>query len=262
MSLKLKYPEFGQYLLETGDLDPVYIMLTKAELDRRTLCKWLLAYWCFYSCDLACQVAEAEDYWPAMFAASQPGQPRGMERRHFRGEKSIKAVRWLASHYDEAEAAVEWLIYPYPKHAITLENVVERVVTWPMFGPWIGWKITDMLERVMRVPIAFDDYEDFVIDEVLKSIELIEPGASTRDLMERLEREFSGYPAPPWHERSVNCQEVETIMCKFKAHCHGHYPPGKDTVEVGHSLKAYPGSLSNRLLATLPEYVPYDKETL
>jgi len=254
---KLGYLEFGQRLLETGDLDPVYIMLTKAELPHKVMCRWLLAYWCFYSCGMVSEIAEADDYWDAMLVACEPGKPRGMERRHFRGPKSEKAVRWLAANYGDADNAIEFLVEEtkLPGNGVcTLKNVEKRAVSWPMFGHWIGWKIADMLERVMRVPIVFDDYDRFVIPEVAKAIDLIEPREPNQwSLIERLQKEFSNYLAPPWQDRPVNCQEVETIMCKFKAHLHGFYYLGKDTIEVGHSLRDSVSPLAHRLAELLPK---------
>jgi hypothetical protein len=51
-------------------------------------------------------------------------------------------------------------------------------------------------------------------------------------VVNRLLKEFEDYEAPPFGERKVNIQEVETILCKFKSHLSGHYPWQNDTIEI------------------------------
>src|SRR6185437_10528018 len=54
-----------------------------------------------------------------------------------------------------------------------------------------------------------------------------------------LARQFGDLLAPPWRDRPVNIQEIETVLCKWKSHLHGRYPVGKDTSEVKHGLYAW-----------------------
>lgn len=53
-------------------------------------------------------------------------------------------------------------------------------------------------------------------------------------------------------KRMVLVQEVETVLCKWKAHRNGHYPPGKDTRELRQALRKVQ-STAARIQAPLRE---------
>src|SRR5689334_9165626 len=75
--------KFGNDLLDTLDLDPVYVALHRARLDRATLKRWLLAYLCFYHGGVASRLASAKDFHLEARKAHDEKWPRGRERRHF-----------------------------------------------------------------------------------------------------------------------------------------------------------------------------------
>jgi len=66
--------------------------------------------------------------------------------------------------------------------------------------------------------------------------------------------DFHGYKAPPYQDRSINIQELETVVCKYKSHCNGHYPLGLDTVDIYHGLDGW-GDAAQELKALLEPYV-------
>jgi hypothetical protein len=133
------------------------------------------------------------------------------------------------------------------------------------FGPWISFKIADMLERVKEIPITFNNGVAFMFDEPAKAADLVweqtvarvanlEPdltaiadGAKKRltptnfhnIVVELLEEEFASYRAPPRGDRPINIQEIETVLCKYKAHINGHYEVGKDIKEIRHGLEPW-----------------------
>ena len=89
---------FGQKLIDTLDLDPVYVLLAHSNLPQGHLDHWLMAYWCFYHAGAACYIASRprEEFWDWMERAAanrveEPcplggnavngGWPRGHERR-------------------------------------------------------------------------------------------------------------------------------------------------------------------------------------
>lgn len=182
--MKMGIQEFGDALIRTRDLDPVYVGLVGAKLDKPQLARWLLAYWCFYHVGAASCLSEltGNDYWLWMInaAANVNGPfamkmgpdlrwPRAPERRHFRGEKCVHAVEWLrAQSIGVPEAPVMSLtrtslepddgIGPVTGRMATLteKDIMSRVQEWPMFGPWVAFKAADMMERVWGLPVAFD----------------------------------------------------------------------------------------------------------
>ncbi len=234
--------EFGQALLDARDLDPVYDVLHAADLRGDSLRRWLMAYWCCYSAGEASWISEQPDFWTRMLemAANETVSPaggrwpRGRERRYFRGQKSVDAVRWLMGRYPNPEDAVQWLEVPGPFRVIK-----ERVITWPLFGPWIAFKIGDMLERLARVRVDFTGTDVFFFDSPRLAAEQWygsnKPAAITEScafLSSRLGHNL----APPSFDRLLGLQEYETILCKWGAHMNDRYPIGIDTRELKEAL--------------------------
>src|SRR5690606_13153596 len=118
---RLDIYEFGRHLLETGDLDPVYIALDRMEWSQvEQLGRWLVAYWAFYHCGVASWLSEhdRDSFWDVMELAARnedpapPGGrwPRGSERRHFRGAQSLNAIaEWRQAYGDNPHEMVSWI---------------------------------------------------------------------------------------------------------------------------------------------------------
>lgn len=263
--------EFGKLLLETEDLDPVYVVLWKAQLPRRQLARWLFAYWYFYHVGVASFLSEAKDFYYT-FEQVIPGTkyPRGTERRHFRGGlaqntfESLRGLRltpecivgWLAGRpasRDALDAKLGALKHK-PKNTVqtgvqTAESVMQRAQALPGCGPWIAFKIADMLERLDLCELRFSIGDVF---RMFKS-----PMKAAREVHTRYCNEQTGfvpemwaydylysslaqkYQSPPRYDRPLNIQEIETILCKWHSHLHGKYEVGKDTKEIRHALEDF-----------------------
>lgn len=236
---------FGQQLLETRDLDPIYCALVDANFDDKLLANWLVAYWCLYHAGVSSWIAEQDDFWGALMLAAENrvaspvgGWPRGTERRHWRGKnaiESVESIRWKESTYRIVKELAR----------TTLTKVMEEAQQYKGFGPWIGFKIADMVERVWDVPVKFDNAVVLMFDEPAKAADMVwksqgHKGPPDRELIvSTLIARFADYKAPPRYDRRVNIQEIETILCKWKSHMNGHYPVGKDIREIRHGLKPW-----------------------
>jgi hypothetical protein len=276
MSDKLDVVEFGRQLVTTGDLDPVYVALYGANLEPDRLRKWLLAYWCFYSCGTASWIVDQQSFWDAMrTAAASSDYPRGTERRHFRGSLAVTSVDALYEAADYAaigsdleiiEAMFYWLCYPMDAERATqpipLAKLMERVMRWRGFGEWIAFKVADMLERLGLAAIDFSDSDAFLFDSPREGAALVVerygpkgfPLVTTPEAwaLAYLGRNLGSLPAPPRAERLLNGQEYETILCKWKAHLSGHYAVGHDIAEIRESLLRFAHfRTSQRLLAAI-----------
>jgi hypothetical protein len=60
-------------------------------------------------------------------------------------------------------------------------------------------------------------------------------------VVQGLQSQLSDLTAPPDHQRPLGLQEVETILCKWKSHCNGHYKPLNDTLEIQETLHRWEG---------------------
>ena len=269
---RLGIREFGEHLLKTNDLDPVYVALVENRERWATvkLHRWLVAYWCYYDCGVASYLSELDNerFWTEMMCAAvnsadEPSPlferwPRASERRHFRGKAATSSVLDLKTKYGPWP---ETMITEICAHAPSYAGVAKAVATHRGFGPWISFKVADMLDRVLGVHVDFTEAAVFMFKDPVRAAEMVfkehmmknMPDESAaffkikkdhhnmiiRGVVDHLTSKFSGFLAPPFGDRPVGLQEVETILCKWKSHMNGHYPLGNDTREIKNRLRPW-----------------------
>jgi len=250
-SNRMEVYEFGRDLLTTNDLDPVYVLLYKANWERNKLCKFCLSYWCYYHCGTASWITDQKDFWEAMHtAANSKEYPRGTERRHFRGKQAVESVRWLK---EQSHSCIS-LLDPLLGICCNLSYVMEEVDRWRGFGPWISFKVADMLERLDLSRIEFEPEDVFSMFDAPKKgalamVEKYGPVPTDYDspflwAHDQIVKHLGHFKAPPRHERFINIQEIETILCKWKSHLNSHYEVGKDIHDIHHGLLDWMGRSS------------------
>lgn len=273
--------DFGDALIRTRDLDPLYVGMVGARLDQRQLARYLLAYWCFYHVGAAAWLSEqeGEDYWGQMEVAARnvteplmsdemlpAGRwPRAAERRHFRGQKCVDAVAWLQREYERPENPVEHLSLtslPGSGDGLTDRVIMERVQCWPMFGPWISFKAADMMERVWGANVRFNPNLGLMYTEPRSALDLlwttpecVTNGMLVEDIYGGLLTYFGARREPARGDRPCGPQEVETVLCKWKSMCGGHYYVGRDVHEHRCALAGW-GETADRILRAYPSEVP------
>jgi hypothetical protein len=256
--------EFGTMLLDTEDLDPLYVALVGAQMPEDQMKRWLFAYWCCYHAGTSCYISESptpEVYWSRMLemASNQNPNPlgtrwpRGHERRHFRGGKAMDAVVDYCAMGGTPENLVDDFIGPRGQEKVPYAHLRARVTKLPQFGPWIAFKVADMLERVLGVPVDFSEADVLMFDQPYKSALQVfsedwkmmttDDGPSiVKFVAHTLGARFGTRVAPPVTERDprmVGLQEVETILCKWKSHKSGHYPVGIDSHDLREGLQLW-----------------------
>lgn len=256
--MPLSVYDFGRELIESKDLDPVYVILHEAQLDVRELCVWLLPYFCFYHVGTASWISDQKygdtQYWRRMQqAAGSSDYPRSSERRHFRGEAALKSVAWLKKR------GVLSLFQPLlGRRDIKAVEVIEYVKTWYLFGDWIAFKVADILERLGLASVKFS-LDTVLYDSPRKGAETLWANEMDEEHMpaevgewavNRILSELGGLQAPPRYERPINAQEAETILCKWKSYMNGHYHVGEDIEATRKGLMRFARcGMSQRLLA-------------
>lgn len=265
---KLNVKEFGKALLDSNDLDPIYVMLHDSGLDLTTKKLWCLAYSCYYHAGVASFCAEDPKlFYKRLRLGHDEKWPRGAERRHFRGGTSDYVTSWLAEAYKNPAHAVNFLVgepYTYlgkkypalSPNELTFQDVTARVKSWKYFGPWIAFKWADLIDRVLGFPVDFSNCHLDIYEAPKQGAQLVaeyyKKDWSVQKVVAKLEQHFKEYKAPPFYDRPVNVQEVETVLCKWKSHLNGHYPPGKDTEEIFEGLNDW-GDLAKHLQKFLPK---------
>ncbi len=191
--------------------------------------------------------------------------PRGKERRHWRGGQALASWSDLHKRYAaEPELFVATVgastgpvlkigvmgcldIVPIP-----FKKVSDAVQEHTGFGPWMAFKIADMLEQVFHVPVNFDNAAVFMFKDPYeaalrlwrrlggfteKAVPRDKDDAVNRVVAHLLEH-FKEFDAPNG-KRKVGLQEIETILCKWKSHENGHYPVLNDLGEFRHGLEPW-----------------------
>jgi hypothetical protein len=115
----------------------------------------------------------------------------------------------------------------------------------------MAFKVGDMLERVMGVPICFEDADVFMFDSPYKAAlmqadmlignrdEFPSDASRIKWVVDHLGQAYSDLAAPPHFDRPIQLQEVETVLCKWKSSLSGHYPMGLDSRELLDNLHPF-----------------------
>ncbi len=281
---RLSIEVFGRHLITSGDLDPVYIALHKVIWGEEQVNRFLVTYWCFYHCGFASYASEIDKpFWAIMRDAAHneippPGAtgsrwPRGSERRHARGAQGIAMVEDLKARYSHASEMVKFITTRSSPKTVGLNeaepflDISDRVKTHTLFGPWMAFKVADMVERVLGVPVDFEKADVFMFKDPMKAAEMLfcqRAGLDYRkvksvrfdvgEVVSYLEETFSDLKAPPLMDRPIGLQEVETVLCKWKSHQNGHYPLNNDIDEINEGLKGW-GKAAEEFAAAMPEAV-------
>lgn len=259
---RLPIEEFGKQLILTEDLDPVYTALHRLgdHLSQNQKKRWLVAYWCIYHCGLASYLSEFEGdaFWDALFEAATSKKecpvgglyPRGHERRHFRGKLATESVRDLRAAYPGNPEAMVDFVSDANRFAVdgrttaqTVKGVMILAQLHRGFGPWIAFKIADMVDRCLGLPVNFDEGALLMFKDPMIAVDMLwqlrwpeEQGTTKEERVRRvvlhLSNALSELKAPPTFDRQVNVQECETVLCKWKSHMKGFYPLGNDINDI------------------------------
>jgi len=266
---RLDIETFGDHLLTSYDLDPIYVALVDARqngaYNLAQVQRWLIAYWCYYHAGVASFLSEHEgnDFWfwmreAALNERESPAGgrwPRGHERRHFRAKIATDAVEALRQRYgNQPENMVYYMYATNDQIPLTMGLVSSRAQSHWGFGPWIGFKIADMIDRVLGVRVDFDAAAVFMFKDPEKAAMMLweqreahkypEGAKPKREVILKgvtayLEKTFAKHRAPPLGDRAINIQEVETVLCKWKSHMNGHYPLWNDIDEINNGLEPW-----------------------
>ena len=241
---------FGRSLLDANDLDPVYQLLWDAKLPPVEQAHWLMAYFCTYHVGTASWIADGYEsphfYDRLMIVAASKEYPRSAERRHWRGDNALKSAQYIVDT-SVGDLFAEFDRARYEGRVIDASDVMEIVQEWVGFGPWIAFKVADMLERLGIVRVRFS-IDETMYESPTKAAEMLwsmegEPHAGRNNVGEwavnRILSELAGrakYMAPPRFERPIGMQEAETILCKWRSHLKGKYHIGEDVQHCRTSL--------------------------
>jgi hypothetical protein len=192
-------------------------------------------------------------------AAQSKDFPRGTERRHFRAGNAIDSIQYL-----EKIGVSKLFDFFEGEKTLNLKEVSEYVQSWAGFGPWIAFKVADMLERLGVCKVSFSENEVMLYDSPREGAlmvwdkyfnqESIESESSKiKTVTEKLLKGLSDLYAPPGKDRPLGIQEIETILCKWKSYMKGHYRLGEDIESIFKGLVKFNQCNTAKLLRTKGE---------
>jgi Amino acid:DNA transferase len=273
---KLDIFPFGKQLLESKDIDPIYVILNRAELGPELKARWCVAYWCLYHPGVASYIAQAathDEFWLRLGGAARNSPknpppvgdrwPRGKERRHWRGQNALDSQTDLVTRYF-ARAGKFIDLAMHHREYKGLANFVE---SHRGFGPWMSFKVADMMEQCWGHPVEFQGAEVFMFKDPKEAalmlwrrvtgheptVKVKDPEAAIAHMVRYLQVNL-GHLEAPNGKRKVGLQEIETVLCKWKSHQRGHYPLNNDLRDIRSQLAEW-ASVSS-LAAQMERLVP------
>jgi hypothetical protein len=235
--------QFCEVLIETGEIDPSYIMLHRLRSTKgdEWVKRFCVAYLLFYHTGTAANAAQYEgvDFWSYLNGAFNEPNTRGTERRHFRGDNGRKALHELWARYMHPESWFDLPRYHSPNYGIFYDLIKHHKI--PQFGDYFIWKWNDFSMCV------FDDDRDmrkitrYLPQPPRKALTSIWKDEHYSLGLARLTQMISDIPEPfaGTPRRMCGPSEAETIACSIKGYImvHPPTPVGYDIEEKKQQLR-------------------------
>jgi len=269
---------FARHTIRSKDLDPIYYIVNEVGWPMKQKLQFFASYLAYYHAGVAAYMSTmgVDTWWTVMMLAAENRTPsplnerwpRAKERRHFRGQQAIKAV---TSWHEEFKSPQELFLHFLLPEATVADSMLNAQKIRSV-GQWMSFKIADITDACFDMNLdQTGDLTPFFYDTPVKG-------------MLDYWRDRMGFPPhanPPGHKFHKVLQEIsdyvadqlsaetnphksgepldpfclETVFCKWKSHCNGHYPLYNDLMEVGEGLLPWAqinGSAA-QLLEALPE---------
>ncbi|ACV50131.1 conserved hypothetical protein [Delftia phage PhiW-14] len=259
---------YTEAISKTWDIDPTYNAIHGAMKDmgeaktHRVLAGMALYYHLGFSCQLAEQSTD-ENFWDVL-GNNYEGTKRGTERRYFRGEQGRASLKYIKDNY---KTPTDFLL---GLHRDKYSDLLKAFGPVPAFGPYFVWKMGDIYDRILGMPIQADNCIEHLPSEPFKGMELVRKEMIARgdasfadytpqQMFEYMESQTNklGLIAPPAGDRLLDIREIETAMCGLKHFYTGTDYVGKDLVKHSESLLGY-GETADLLRSHMPPVIARD----
>ena len=139
-----------------------------------------------------------------------------------------------------------------------IRSVIGRAKNHPQFGPWIAFKVADMLDAVVGVTVLQNDLSLFLYQTPRDFICENLPDASPEQAMRWLADQLGDCRIPHKPESPPDWFSLETVWCKHLSHRRGHYNVGHDTAEIKRGLMPWRkvSQTANEFLRCMPQPNP------
>lgn len=259
MSIIDDYTRWHALQTATGDIDPAYPILRAvgSHFDRE-LTAWLLlhhvGHYHIGSALKSFSISPGGEFDDALYRL-----PTGTERRGNRDPRAFhKHWTSLRAEVGKHGGAAAFLTPTAGGHAGWRE-LTERIERVHGNGRWASYKLCELSQKVLGVPIAAPDAGHAFSTGPRKGLALLAPipSGNTPSAIAELD-DLTNTLAARLGERDI--AQVETSLCDFHSLAKGRYYLGKDIDEQLHHLLAVPSGLTPvameaRRLSFPPEYL-------
>ena len=245
----LEWPEYARLTVITNDLDPIYVALYKSGWDEAKLLRWCAAMVTYYHAGAACKLADlqGDDFWEALWHTYDT-TPRSSERRHFRGEAGLKAMKHWINTYKTPEKFMLACMKP------TFMDALRSGV--PQIGVYFTWKACDFREAVFGYDVNWDGAERNMLKSATNGLDVLfgQEGVKldySKEILKIIDA-IKALPAPPRYSRQCGIAEAETIACGVRQYYTHRVPIGQDIADKRNSLTGF-GDNSDHLITCFPK---------
>lgn len=241
-----KIREFARITVETGDLDPMYVLIDNMynENGRWWTSNFVLHFFLFYDAGEAAVAAKECDkgvgFWKYV-TDNYCGFRRGTERRHFRGDKGLVAIDKLSKLGDPIDVLNALYRSDYSSLVKNLDNFKGCQI-----GNYFAWKLMDLFDRGLGRPVSLSLNEavKYMPDEPLQCAVDVWGGQHVRNTVIEVLDMIKDLRAPGTPDRFCSYSEVETVLCMIKGYFKTRsHTIGDDIDEKHEQLKDHPDLL-------------------
>lgn len=252
---RLDFIPFGKQLIQSGDLDPVYLALNSVSFSKEQRLRWIVAYCAFYHCSVACWLSELKgaEFWHYLKIAAEnkvsspikERWPRGHERRHFRGEQALAAINdWENRYGTHPEHMMKYIV----GSGKNFQAIGDRAVEHRSVGVWMKFKLIDLADACFDAKVEQTNLEQFLYESPRTSIlsmwNKLHPSAnSDESILQKaiayLLKQYKELRIPHHPDKAIDLFCLETIACKHSSHLNGHYPLFNDIDEITLGLSSW-----------------------
>ena len=225
----LSFREFSKQIIETGDIDPDYILIRKKckeyGWNKKQMFNWILHKLVIYDSYSELQVINKEkDIFEVKY---------GTERR-----KSKRFAKEYLNNIQRAFIDIDIDKFFTQKGYI----VFNKIKTIKGYGSWAAWKFMDLMSCCYGIDVDFETI-DFrkaytfplkgllMINDLPEDVKLLQDTKLYRKLMHNANEMLEGLEtlnSPHNNNRGLRINEVETLLCKYHSYKHNKYKVGQD----------------------------------
>ncbi|QDP51028.1 MAG: hypothetical protein Unbinned6004contig1002_14 [Prokaryotic dsDNA virus sp.] len=234
----LSFRDFSKQIIETGDIDPDYILIREKckeyGWNKKQMFNWILHKLVIYDSYSELQVINKEKNILEV--------KYGTERR-----KSKRFAKEYLNNIQRAFIDINIEKFFTQKGYV----VFNKIKTIKGYGSWAAWKFMDLISCCYGIDVDFETI-DFrkaytfplkgllMINDLPEDVKLLQDTKLYSKLMHNANKMLEGLEtinSPHNNNKGLRINEVETLLCKYHSYKHNKYKVGQDIEHLNKRFK-------------------------